>query len=385
MAVDKGFFGIPVKVSAERLLLALNAEDENFYQLLNNNVIRASQELNEVCEAIRFYILSTKVVNADETTLRVIRNGEKGNCSVGYIWGISYNGEGPNAVYAKYFNGRTNECAASVLEGLEPGTFLQTDGYASYGSVVKDINEYFKVRAGFNKEEAEDAVFADVVDEDIVLCGCLCHSRRRYIELMKAYQSATLTSSSKVLDVCAEMITLSNSVFTEEKTLFEQFKKGNFTEEEFLEKRKESIAPLYDKMKKICKRELREENREALTPKLIEALTYTLNNADTMKNYIRSSELSASNNAQERHWKVVQRGRASSLFASSVRGADAWVKYFMLCRTAYINKVDPTAYIKYLFDEIALMNRNYTVRSSVDWERYLPWNVSKEALSKAFD
>jgi transposase len=72
-------------------------------------------------------------------------------------------------------------------------------------------------------------------------------------------------------------------------------------------------------------------------------------------------------------------GRKNWLFAGSPRGAKASSFFYSLIQTAIENGMNPYGYLKYVFDQAALMN------GEINGEKLLPWNIDRgEILNMGF-
>ncbi len=63
------------------------------------------------------------------------------------------------------------------------------------------------------------------------------------------------------------------------------------------------------------------------------------------------------------------------LFSGTPEGAEASALFYSLIETAKANKLEPYAYLRYIFDKLPL------AETLEDYEALLPWNLSREQLA----
>lgn len=66
------------------------------------------------------------------------------------------------------------------------------------------------------------------------------------------------------------------------------------------------------------------------------------------------------------------------MLSGTPEGADASALLFSLIETAKANKLEPYAYLRYIFDRLPL------VSELNDYEVLLPWNLTPQMLSNNF-
>ena len=67
-------------------------------------------------------------------------------------------------------------------------------------------------------------------------------------------------------------------------------------------------------------------------------------------------------------------GRKNWLFAGTPEGAEASALLYSLIETAKANKLEPYAYLRFIFEKLP------TAKSLQDYESLLPWNLTPEQL-----
>ena len=103
-----------------------------------------------------------------------------------------------------------------------------------------------------------------------------------------------------------------------------------------------------------------------------EAIAYTLDNWQWLIVYIEDGLLKPDNNTAENALRPFVVGRKNWLFAGHPRGAEASAVFFSLIETAKANRLEPFAYLKYIFQQLPITDEK-------DYARLLPSNIDREA------
>lgn len=383
VVVDKVIWASPLNAQAKRINLVSNAEVVNA-QLLSRSFIAASDAITPIWETLLNYIKSQQAIHGDESRLLVVRNEDKKRAALGQMWALSYSGKNSPACYYKFYSNRRKECAKELYDGCK-GVAIQTDGYSAYGSVIKDLNSIYLKEIKSSEGEAGASEFANdyelLAKEGILLVGCMAHGRRKLVKAMQLYNNK---EECECVRTCNDSLKAIQEIYRIEKDLRAEYDAKTISESEFIEKRKSLVEPLLETLKSQADAFLSSKLAKA-APTLREAYVYLKNQLKTISNYLYCSELTPDNNFQERQFRPLAAARRACLFATSEDGAAAWGKLLSICQTAVLNKLDPTIYLKYLLDEVATMYRDDVLESSVDWSKYLPWNVDREMLKTVWD
>lgn len=122
-----------------------------------NWTIQLGEKLAGLHNLLREEILSSEIINMDETTIQVLKEKGKKPESKSFIWVMC--GGGPNApgVYFEYDPTRSSQVAKRLLEDYEG--IVQTDGYAGYDFIEATL--------------------------EISHAGCWAHARRHFMNVVK--------------------------------------------------------------------------------------------------------------------------------------------------------------------------------------------------------
>jgi len=127
---------------------------------LSNWVLKSAELLKPYYDRLLHYLILEKIIQADETTLRVVQDGRDSNTK-SYMWlyqSGSLSPEYPIVLY-EYQPTRAGEHAKNFLSGFKG--VVQCDGFSGYNALTKDNNP-------------------------VTLIGCMAHARRKFDDAYKA-------------------------------------------------------------------------------------------------------------------------------------------------------------------------------------------------------
>ena len=187
-----------------------------------------------------------------------------------------------------------------LLQGFT-GDYIQSDGYAVYNNVVKNLH--------------------------ITHLSCWAHARRKFIE---AYECGSKQTEPIIL-LIAELYKIESEA-----------KDNNLDYAQIKELRKSKSLSILGQIKAL----IEDLSKPALPKgKLGTACTYTLKRWKELCEYCNDGELQIDNNIVERSIRPVAVGRKNWLFSGSKDGADFAAAFYSLIETCKLHKVDPAEYI----------------------------------------
>jgi transposase len=300
---------------------------------MSNWMSKVYEKLSFMEELFKKKLKEGPVIQMDETTVQVLNEPERPDTRKSYMW--LARGGPPKAplVFYEYHETRSSEHAKNFLDGYSG--YLQTDGYKGYDAALKE-------------------------NEDIIHVGCLAHARRKFVEAAGASKKA---GSAEIA------IKKIRDIYLIEKELREK----GLEEEEFAAQRKAEAGPLLEDLKIWL-----DDKAEKIRPTSLtgEAVRYTLGQWEKIVRYLECAHLTPDNNAAERGIKPFVVGRKNWLFAGSPDGAKASSLFFSLIETAKENNLNPYGYLKWIFDQAAVMDEHF------DRENLLPWNCDREEVQR---
>lgn len=283
---------------------------------------------------LRQEILSGPLINADETTVQVLKEPGRAANSKSYMWVFRGGSNHAPSFYFHYHKTRAGSVPAEFLDGYQG--VVQSDGYVAYD-------------------------FLDA-KQDITHLGCLAHARRKFMEAQKARGKNSKKTGGP--DVALQYI---NDLYRIEK----RAKKQNSAPEELLDLRLREAKPILDKLHAwLVKKSAH------LVPKSLlgKAIIYTLNQWQRLSGYIEFPFATPDNNLAENAIRPFCVGRKNWLFAGTPAGAEASATIYSLVESAKANMFEPYKYLRYIFEKLPFA---VTVD---DYKMLMPSNLTPEML-----
>lgn len=259
---------------------------------LSSWIIQVSQIYFEpIYNRLKEILLQSRVLQADETTLRVINESFTRQKTKSFLWQYRTGECEPvPIVLFEYCQGRGGKYAAQFLHGFD-GTLL-VDGYAGYNKVEK-----------------------------AALANCWVHARRYFIEAsVCARDEKCITLADWVLGVIDQLFDIEQEISEEDLTLSERMSRRH-------QKTLPLVNNLFDQIRPL--------NLAAFSSeKLRKACTYLLNHEEGLRVFLDDPSVPAHNNAAEEAFVSIARGRHNWLFAYSEEGAKAIAVLSSIAKTA---------------------------------------------------
>lgn len=297
-------------------------------------MIQVAERCRPIIELLRKEILSGPCINIDETPLQVLKEPERSDQTKSYMW-VFRGGppESPSVIY-QYSPTRSGSVAKDFVEGYSGG-YCQTDGYAGYDCLEKDLG--------------------------IKLLGCFSHARRYFIKVIDARgkkDKGKAGSPEQALAFIQKLYRIEHEASDK-----------NCSPEERLKLRQQKSKPVLDDFKKWL------DKRSPMTPPsslLGQAFKYTLSNWDRLIRYIEDGHLKPDNNSAENAIRPFVVGRKNWLFSGHPNGAHASSILYSLVESAKAAKIEPYAYLKMIFEKIPL------AQNQEDYKALLPKYVAAQ-------
>jgi transposase len=135
--------------------------------------------------------------------------------------------------------------------------------------------------------------------------------------------------------------------------------------------RQEESKTILDDFEKWLKKKKLQTPPKGLLGK---AVNYTLNQWHRLVGYIEDGNLSIDNNMAENSIRPFVLGCKNWLFSGTPEGAQASALLYSLIETAKANKLEPYAYLRYIFEKLPV------AVTLEDYEALLPWNITPKQL-----
>jgi transposase len=286
--------------------------------------------LEAICQSMKESLQSSFLIQADETTLKVLDDTVKnvspgvkrsgGKCELGYLW--PYVGDGKLAVF-EFRNSRSREGPTNFLDGFT-GTYLMSDGYAGYNEVVKK--------------------------QGLTHLMCWAHARRKFFE----QKDIDPVFVEQVLGLIKELYMVELEAAN-----------GNLTHQARCALRKQKSVAILERIKNVL-----ENPNKVILPKnkIAEAIAYTLNHWVQLTRFLEDGRLPVDNNLCENTIRPVALGRKNWLFAGSPEGAKRMAIIYSLVATCKLNGINPYEYFRDILPKVAAYsNKNIADLTPVNW------------------
>lgn len=291
-----------------------------------NWVIQVGVILEKLLGLLRREILSGPLINMDETTLQVLKGKDRAPTTKSYMWVMRGGALESPGVYFEYRPTRAASAAQDLLNSYHG--VVQTDGYAGYNFIEHD-------------PKTEHA-------------GCWAHSRRKFIEVLKAKgkydkKKAKSGHAEQALNFISQLYTVEHHA-KEEKLSDQQ--KANL--------RQEKAKPILEEFHTWLKKT---ENQTPPKGLLGKAIAYALNHWKQLTLYLDHGFVPMDNNLAENAIRPFVVGRKNWLFCDTVAGAVASSRLYSLIETAKANNLNPYEYLKILFEKLPHVEDDHQLKN----------------------
>lgn len=283
-------------------------------------MMKSSELFKPLYAGLQEILLQQSVIQADETTLKVISEDKVKSYMWLYCTGTdspSSISTTPNIVLFDYQSGRAGQCAVDYLSGFDG--YLQVDGYV-----------------GYEKTAA-------------TLVGCWAHARRKFIEAQTAQPKGKTGKADMALSMIQKLYRIEVSL--KDKSAAEKY-----------QTRQAQAKPLLAKLEQWL------EKANVVTKSALgKAISYCQSQWSKLIRYIEDGNLNSDNNRAERAVKPFVIGRKNWMFPATGNGTNASAMLYSIIETAKANGLTPFDYIAHCLEKLS--------EDNVDIEKLLPWNI----------
>ena len=318
-------------------------------QVMCNWVIKSSEiYFSLVYDWMKDVLLKQPVVQADETTLKVNRDGRKAGSS-SYMW-VYITGEhddsGKKIVLYDYCRTRSTEHLREFLSSYKG--ILVSDGYQSYHT--------------FSKEQS------------LTSAGCWTHCRRRFVNAIKAAQK-DLPEEALKNSIAYQALARISAIYKLDGSWKER------TSEYRMEHRQRILKPLVDEYFDWVKEQIKTCN---VLPKSEtgEGLSYSINQEKYLRAFLDNRDIPIDNSACERAIRPFCVGRKNWNVIDTVEGAQASAIVYSIAETAKANNLKTYQYFEYLLTELPerisrKKDSTFSLDDLMPWSPKLPMSCRK--------
>jgi len=291
---------------------------------IGNWFMRSGEVLEPLGNVLREQINNTRVLQADETTVKVLQNNIKG-----YMWCYHSCQSDNRFILFEYNDSRSGKVAADNLKDYQG--ILQTDGYSGYNLLREKIG--------------------------VINIGCWAHCRRKFADVVKI--ASGTGKAHEVMKWIAKLYQIES---------FARDNKFNFVSRKEL--RQKQVPPILEKIKSLL-------TQSIAPPKsaLGGAITYALNQWEYLVRYVDHGEVEIDNNWVENQIRPFALGRKNWLFIGNTTAAKTAALFYGLIQTCRLNNLDPRKYLIYVLGQVGNMRRGEVAACSL-----LPQFIDRKLL-----
>ena len=318
-------------------------------QVMCSWVIKSSEiYFSLIYDWMKDTLLKQPVIQADETTLKVNRDGRKAGSS-SYMW-VYITGEhddsGKKIVLYDYCRTRSTEHLREFLSSYKG--VLVSDGYQSYHT--------------FSEEQS------------LTSAGCWTHCRRRFVNAIKAAQK-DLPEEALKNSIAYQALARISAIYKLDGSWKER------TSGYRMEHRQRILKPLVDEYFDWVKEQIKTCN---VLPKSEtgEGLSYSINQEKYLREFLDNGDIPIDNSACERAIRPFCVGRKNWNVIDTVEGAQASAVVYSIAETAKANNIKPYQYFEYLLTELPerisrKKDSTFSLDDLMPWSSKLPISCRK--------
>lgn len=271
-------------------------------QTAHGLITKAAQMLNRLNVTLKDAVLSEDYVHFDETYHTLLDKDAEGGSRKAYFWVALANSS--RLIHFFYDNGsRAKKVFTDYLPPSYSGA-VQSDGYSSYKSVE-----------GWDYPKAKRL-------------GCVQHCKRKFLDIENQSEAK-------------EIIGLYNQFYH----IRHYSPKDRWVVESVL-----IFEQLENRLKSIER-----DGKHNSNSILLRGVAYCLNELESIRNIITSTEYDLDNNQIERPMRYISTSRKNSMFCGSNEGARRMATIYSLAISCRLNGVNSFEYFKDILNQLAIM------------------------------
>ena len=297
----------------------------------------ADRYLSRVYNYLQKQLPSCHVLQADETTVEVTRDGRNaGSQSRMWVYRTGrFSTDHPIILY-DYQLTRNHEHPLNFLDGFHG--YLVCDGFSGYRTLGRK-------------------------NEDIRISQCWAHARRKFSDAAKA--AAQRPARTRTAEAALEMIA---AIYHQENKL------KDLSCEERQKERERHVRPLVDVFFAWVHKTAA-DNSLYMTGDTKKGIQYCINQEEYLKAFLEDGEIPIDNNFCESTIRGFTVGRKNWMMIDTISGAKASAIIYSLVETAKANSLHIYHYFEYLLEELCKLPEflNEPEKETAAMERLMPW------------
>jgi len=283
---------------------------------LGHWVIGSSERhLHRIYDALKLRLRSQTLIHGDDTTVQVLKEKDREPTSTSYMWAYRSGQDSDEPIVLLDYQPGRGQIYPQTFLGDYRGV-LTSDGYSAWRTL-----------------------------EGATHLGCMAHSRRRFVDALKARKKGGGPPE--------QALQFFEQLYRVERQVRNEIPDDGETRDHCIRRfRQQHGIPILSALKAWL---------DDIAPKVLpdsklgDAVSYTLNQWEYLTRYTEDGRMPIDNNILERDIRIFALGRKSWLFAGSDRGADRAAFMATLIMTAKLNDIDPQAWLADVLLRIADM------------------------------
>jgi transposase len=303
---------------------------------LGHWVIGSSEKhLSRIYDALKLRLRSQTVIHGDETTVQVLKEKDREAASTSYMWAYRSGEDSDEPIVLLDYQPGRGQAYPQTFLGDYRG-ILMSDGYSAWRTL-----------------------------EGATHLGCMAHSRRRFVDALKARKKGGGPP--------AQALRFFDQLYRVERQAREENPDDGETRDHYMRRfRQQHSIPVLNALK---------EWLDKIAPKVLpdsklgDAVSYTLNQWEYLTRFVEDGRMPIDNNLLERDIRIFATGRKSWLFSDTVDGARASAVVYSLMLTCRASRVEPLAWLRHVLTQLPQR------ADDADITDLLPFNFSKTAAA----
>ena len=291
-----------------------------------------------ICDYLIQKQLEIKYHQCDETTLQVNRDGRAAGRK-SYIW----------------------LHATSEMAGADPiivFSFELTRGTEHLRKFYRDFRGYITCDAYCSYQ-----ILAKENESVIIVCGCMMHMRRRFVESLSLVDKSGLDDDAIAQLPETKALVLIGKIYDADEPL------KSLSADERKDRRDKEVKPLVDEYFQYI--ESLDTDDPLMGERLKGAIQYSINQKEYLCRFLSDGHIPIDNGFAERSIRSLAIGRRNFLFCDSVEGAKATAIMYSIVETARANKANVYWYLRYILEK---MPHDTDCPDGEFMEKMMPWS-----------
>jgi hypothetical protein len=303
---------------------------------LGHWVIGSSEKhLHRIHDVLKLRLRSQPLIHGDETTVQVLKEKDKAATSTSYMWAYRSGRDSHEPIVLLDYQPGRGQIHPQAFLGDYRG-IVMSDGYTAWRTL-----------------------------EGATHIGCMAHSRRRFVDALKARKKGGGPPE--------QALRFFDQLYRVERQARDEKLENGETQADCIRRfRQQHSIPVLNTLKIWL---------DQIAPKILpdsklgDAVSYTRNQWDYLTRYTEDGRMPIDNNLLERDIRVFATGRKSWLFSDTVEGASASAVVYSLMLTCRASRVEPLAWLRHVLTELPKR------ASDADITDLLPFNFTKAAAA----